>query len=388
MHDDRPLEGIRVVEHAQGVAAAWAGRLLAAMGAEVVMIEPPSLCPLRHAEPLFPQGGSALFAYLAADKRSVICDLQTAGGRSALDGLLQRAAILIDDTPVAERGALSLDAAGIAARHPDLVHLSVLPFGAQGPKAGWKGTELTLIHAGGEGFLLPNGLSADLFPDRPPLKIAGHFAQMQGGVVAALAALSALWSGQGQYVDASVQDANLAVGAFALQRYGDGSVEHRLTRSFRYGGVIECRDGHIELLTLEERQWQGLVQLMGNPDWAMDQSLADAVERSARGDAINREIRAWARNWKVDELVASGQKLGVPMARYNRPDQILTGTHETARGLFQTLPMPGAGDVRVQAAPFRFGRDALQMDRPAPEPGADQALIAPPQGVTARRGIA
>ncbi|MCE7029640.1 CoA transferase [Jiella avicenniae] len=375
MQHDKPLAGIRVVEHAAGVAGAWAGRLLSAMGADVVMVEPPSLCPLRNEAPLFRQGGSALFAYLAADKRSVICDLETETDRAALDALLSSSHILIDDTPLADREGLGLDEAAIASRHPDLVHLSVLPFGASGPKADWKGAEINLVHAGGEGYLLPNGLSVDLFPDRPPLKIGGHFAEMQGGAAAALAALAALWSGQGQYVDASIQDANVAVGAFALQRHGDGSVEHRHTRSFRFGGVIECRDGYVELLTLEERQWKALVELMGSPEWALDEALDDATERSARGQDINRHIREWARHHDVEELVARAQKLGVPMARYNTPEQILEGAHENARGIFQTLAMPGVGDVKVQTAPFRFGDEPLRLGAAAPKPGADQALL-------------
>ena len=161
-------------------------------------------------------------------------------GEAELDALLEGAAILLDDTPVVERRARGLDRARIAARHRDLVHVAILPFGAEGPKAHWQGDELTLIHASGEGKLLPNGLSAELYPDRPPLKIGGHFAQCQGGVAGALAALAALWMGQGQFVDVSVQDAALAVGAFAVQILGDGVVEHRHTRSFRYGGVVEC----------------------------------------------------------------------------------------------------------------------------------------------------
>ena len=78
----------------------------------------------------------------------------------------------------------------------------------------------------------------------------------------------------------------LAVGAFAIQRLGDGSIEHRVVRSFRYGGVIPCADGYVELLTLEQRQWHGLVKLLGEPGWAMDPALEDSLERSRQGPMI------------------------------------------------------------------------------------------------------
>lgn len=371
---DKPLAGLRVIERATGVAAGQAGRLMCQMGAEVIMAEPPGGTPLRQEPPVLPGGTSALFTFLATGKSSVICDPEAASFGADLDSLLASADILIDDTPLDHRAALGLDQDRIARDHPHLVHLSLLPFGAYGPKAGWSGEELTLIHAGGEGFLLPNGLSADLFPDRPPLKIAGHFAQMQGGTTAAMAALAALWSGTGQFVDASVQDANVAVGAFAIQRFGDGSVEHRSTRSFKFGGVIECADGYVELLTLEARQWDGLVALMDAQDWAQDPGLADEVGRSARGAEINARIRNWARDWKVGDLVQAAQERGVPMARYNTPAHVLEGVQETARGIFQTVETP-SGPVRVQSLPFRFGPDALPVEDGIRDPGADQAIL-------------
>lgn len=370
-----PLAGIRVIERADGVAASVAGRLLAAMGAETVMVEPPSGSPLRREPPFLGADGctSALFAYLAAGKRSVVSEAP-----EALERLLARADILLDDTPVAARDLLRPE--NLRFRHPHLIHVSVLPFGAEGPKADWRGEEVNLIHASGEGYLLPNGLCVERFPDRPPLKIHGHFACWQAGVAAALGALSALWArpalgGKGQFVDISVQDAALAVGAFAIQRLGDGEVEHRTRRSFRFGGVLECADGHVQLLTLEERQWQGLVRLMGEPGWARDPALSDAVARSARGPEINAHIRAWAETQRVAELVARAQELGVPMARYNAPAEVLAGPHEAARGVFAPVDVTGIGPCPILVAPFRFGEAPLPLRAGPPALGADQHLL-------------
>jgi crotonobetainyl-CoA:carnitine CoA-transferase CaiB-like acyl-CoA transferase len=286
--------------------------------------------------------------------------------------LLASADILIDDTPLQARTALGLDQAAIAARFPGLVHASVLPFGASGPKADWQGEELNLLHAGGEGYLLPNGYAQQLFPDRPPLQIYGHFAEYQGGTMAALSALSAWWaapSAGGQYVDVSVQDAVLAVGAFALQRLGDGSLEHRSTRRFRYGGVFETRSGFIELLTLEDRQWQGLVELLGHPSWAEDPGLADPLERSRRGDEINAHVREWMARHEAADIVHRAQQLGVPIAKYRTPAEVLAGEHERARGLFAALPLAGGAQAQLLVAPFQFRCTPLQAPDHVPVPG-------------------
>ncbi len=360
-----PLSGLRVIVRADGVAAAYGARLLSTMGADAVLVEPPQGSALRREPPFLPGTEvSALFAYLAAGMRSYVADLGTDEGQSALNGLLADADIFIDDTPLARREALGLDEATIAAHHPDLIHVSALPFGAFGAKAHWKGTDLTLQHASGEGNLLPNGLSVELFPDRPPVKIYGYFAQLQGGIAAALGALAAVWArgdAGGQYVDVSSQDAALAVGAFAIQRLGDGQVEHRVERSFRYGGVIACADGFVELLTLEQRQWDGLVELLGSPEWARDPALSDSLERSRRGGEINRHIRAWAGVRRVADIVAAGQRVNVPLARYNTPADVLRDPHERTRGLFAPVAIPGAGVLDMLVSPFHFDGAPLTL---------------------------
>jgi len=367
-----PLTGLRIALRANGVAAAYAGRLLGTMGAEVILLEPATGSPLRSEPPFLKDGVSALFAYCAAGMRSRVCDIAAEAG-----AILSEADIFIDDTPLAARAALGIDEATVARRHPDLIHVSVLPFGAHGPKTGWKAEEINLQHASSEGNLLPNGLSVELFPDRPPVKIYGHFASLQGGIAAALGALSALWVGPevgGQFVDVASQDAALAVGAFAIQRLGDGSIEHRVERSFRYGGVIPCEDGYVELLTLEQRQWQGLVKLLGEPEWALDPALDDSLERSRQGPMINRHIREWAAVRKVEDIVREGQALSVPLAKYYTPAEVVRDPHERVRGLFQPVET-GAGVFDMLASPFHFDDAPLALRSGPPALGEYHAKV-------------
>ncbi|WP_158816691.1 CoA transferase [Methylocapsa sp. S129] len=387
--DEGPLAGLQVVEMSRGVGAAYAGRLLATLGAETVLVEPPTGNPLRRDPPFLPgsESTSALFCYLAAGKKSVICDLATQVGRDDLDRLLGASDVFVCDLSLDDRTALGLDADAVRERHPTIVYVSLLPFGAVGPKARWDGEEINLIHAAGEGFLLPNGLSAEMFPDRPPLKIHGHFAEMQSGVVAAMGALAALLSDgnrgshdgkqrRGEAVDISTQDSMLALGAFAVQRFGDGSLEHRLTRSFKYGGVLDCADGYVELLTLEDRQWTGLVELMDHPPWTADPALLDPLERSRRGREINIAIRAWAKMQRTSDLVARAQRLGVPMAKYGSPAEVLAGAQAQARDLFQTVDAPGFGPCSTLVAPFHLSGAALTLRGGAPNLGEHQSLVA------------
>ena len=378
---DAPLAEFTVIEHAEGVAASYAGRMCAALGATVIKVEARGGgSALRRSEPLLTREpeGSALFHYLNAGKRFVTCEPRSADGRRLLGELMDRAELFIDDTPVSQRPALRLDPETIAADHAHLVYLSVLPFGALGPHAHYRAYEINSLHAGGEGYLMPNGLALEMFPGRPPVKIYGHFAEFMGGTSAVCAALSALLVREeagGQFVDVSVQDANVAVSCMAIQRLGDGVLENRHERSFKYGGVLECRDGYVEVLTLEQHQWDGLVKLMGSPQWALDPALRDPLERGRRGAAINQHLRAWAKSQCVQDVVSKGQALGVPLAKFNEPADILASEQSRGRGIFAPVPIFGLGDIPMFIAPFLMDGQALTLPHGAAKAGADNRRI-------------
>lgn len=374
------LEGVIVIENGKGVAASYAGRILALMGATVIKLEAPrDGDPLRYEEPLLgsTRDSSALFNYLNVNKSSITLDISRRAGFDLLEELLDRATVFFDDTPPSNRSNLGIAPAEVCQRRPKLIYCSVLPFGAVGPHSDYRAYELNVFHSGGEGYLMPNGLALEMFPDRPPVKIYGHFAELVGGISAACATLAALLVHSevgGQFVDVSVQDANVAISCFNVQRVGDGVVENRPGRSFRYGGVLECSDGYVQVLTLEQRQWAGLVKLMGEPQWATEPGLKDEIERGRRGPEINKHLRAWAKTQKVEELVSGGQALNVPIAKYAEPEDILNSTQSRARNMFTPIDIEGVGNVPLLTAPFQFTLPSKVAGYPA-KPGADNAKV-------------
>lgn len=378
--DTSPLAGVVVIENGKGVAASYAGRLLALMGATVIKVERAGTGdPLRQqAEPLDESCKvSALFAYLNVNKASVTLDLATVAGQQLLGEMLSRADIFLDDTHPAERPALGIAPEAVCAKFPALIYLSVLPFGEVGPHSEYRAYELNVFHSGGEGYLMPNGLALEMFPERPPVKIYGHFAEFNGGTSAVSAAVAALLvqpEAGGQFVDVSVQEANVSISCFAIQRLGEGVLENRHERSFKYGGVLECSDGYVQILTLEQHQWEGLVKLMGEPAWALQPALNDPLERGRRGGEINRHLRAWAKTQQVETLVRQGQALNVPLAKYAEPAEILASEQSRARAMFTPVAMGDAGEVPLLTAPFQFMLPA-KLAGCAGVPGADNSRI-------------
>jgi len=139
--------------------------------------------------------------------------------------------------------------------------------------------------------------------------------------------------------------------------------------------VLQCADGYVELLTLEDRQWRGLVKLMGSPEWARDSALSDSLERSRRGTEINRAIRSWARLERTADVVARAQALGVPMAKYSNPAEVVFDPHEGARGLFEPIEIPEAGRLPVLVAPFHVDGAPLALGGGPPRLGQHQHLL-------------
>ena len=325
------LEGLRVWELSSTTAAAFAGRLLADLGAEVELFEGSAGHALRRQPPLV-SGESSLFDYLSHGKRT----------RSLADAL---AAELTGVHAVIHDGPLPVDLReGLESVPPPprgRVVAAVTPYGQTGPKRSWQGSELSLYQAGGEGYLTPSGLAQERFPDRSPIGIGRYVANYQAGLTVGLTLLAGLRvsrrTGATEWIDISVQEAQLSLNYFTVSRLVDGAVENRVNRAFKYGGVVPCRDGYVEILTLEEKQWAGLIHMLGDPEWAAAPRFRDPIERARNGVEINLHLRAWAAERPVAEVVALAAANGAPCGPYVAPEDLAEMPQLRARGFFREV---------------------------------------------------
>src|ERR1051325_10868898 len=163
------LDGLRVLEVGQLVSAAYATKLLADLGADVVKIEPAggdrarALGPFPRDEPHPERSG--LFLYLNANKRGVTLDLADERGHAQVARLAAGADLLVHNVHPNDMAAHGLDWARLSAGNPRLVMTSIAPFGLDGPRAGYRGTDVVTWCAGGVATL--NATPGD--PDLPPL---------------------------------------------------------------------------------------------------------------------------------------------------------------------------------------------------------------------------
>ena len=366
------LNGLRVLELAAMVAAPFCGKLLAALGAEVLKIEPPnSGDPSRRRGP-FPGDvphieRSGTFLHLNTGKRSLTLNVDDPQGRIILGELASRSDVLIHDIQPRRAASLGLDQETLSQINVDLIVAAITPYGSSGPNANRPAYDINVFHAAGEGNLLPNGLALDQFPDRAPITAGSMMGSYQGGIAAAVGIAGAVFAkmgGQpGQFVDCSIQEAQLAIGYLPIQRLeAEGFVESRFSRFFRVGGVMPAEDGYIELLTLEPRQWEGLGEFLGSPEWAAAEKFEDPA---AHGAEINWNLRDWTARHPKDWLYHQGQAQGVPFAPYYTPKEVFENPHQRDRGYFVEIDHPEAGCFEYAGLPFRMGETPPSLERAA-----------------------
>lgn len=366
-----PLHGIRVIECGHMVAAAYAGKLMADLGAEVIKVEEPGGDVARQRGPYpgdvpHPEK-SGLFLYLNTNKRGVTLDLEASEGHALLRRLVKDADALVHNYHPTRLSALGLEYDTLAQVNPRLVMTSISPFGQTGPHSSYVAHDLTMWSAGGIVFL--GGVGGR--PDLPPLKAAGQQAGFQAGVNAGLASLGALFSrlssGRGQHIDISVQECLVAImeNNYIAWPY-DRSTPSRLGYRLIPQDVLECRDGYIYVLAVEEHQWQGAVELMGNPDWAQTELFQDFVARSVNWDALKSLVEDWLRDKSVHEVYHGAQQRRVPFAPASTMGDLLKSEHLNARGFFAEIRHPEAGTLPYAGAPYKFSASPTLLRAPAP----------------------
>lgn len=365
------------------VGAAYATKLMADMGAEVIKIEPPRSGDRARQRGPFPGGvahpeKSGLFLYLNANKRGVTLDLLQSQGRALLARLVNGADLLVHNFPPPEMAAMGMDFDALSHRNPQLVMTSITPFGLSGPHRDYQATDLTLWSAGGVTCLNGGGPGAD---DLPPLKAFGQQSEFQGGVNAAVAALGALFArlrtGRGQYVSISIQECIVAILELTFEFWPYmGLVASRLgQKPIQPLDFLECRDGWIFLCCVEEHQWKTFVDLTGNPEWASLELFENRLTRAANWDALKIFLQELVKEYSVDELYHAGQARRVPLAPVSTMADLLASDHLKARGFFALIDHPEAGSYRYPGAPYQFSATPWTIRRPAPLLGQHNAEV-------------
>jgi benzylsuccinate CoA-transferase BbsE subunit len=342
---------------------AYAGRLLADLGADVVRLEPENGLPERNVGPFLPGGTSATFAFTDAGKRSLVLDIDAGDYGDQLAALLAGVDILVTSQGPAQLRARGMDPETLERLHPSLIHIAISPYGLDGPYADRPADDLTLLAAGG---LL--ALAGD--PDREPVRPFGQQSAIAASLHAVVGGLIALLArddlGGGQTVDVSAQEAVAHSLENAAQYFDlEGVVRGRVGSAPKEAGtgLFACRDGWVYLvcgLGGKPLGWDGLIgwltaHSVGGADELADPRWQDPAWRTtpAAVGRFRELFEDFAVSRTKQELYESGQAHGISIAPVSSPDDLLANPQLRERGFFRTLEIDQQA-VLFPGPPYRF----------------------------------
>jgi len=386
--ETHPCAGIRVID-ATNEYGAYAGRLLADLGAEVIRVEPRAGDPMRRREPLVEAVDGTLesaFAWFVnLNKRSVRLDSNEPDDRAAFLGLLTSADILLESWSDDDAASAEL-AEQVCRSRPDLIRVSITPFGRGGPRTGDEATDLTTLAAGGL-------LSLGGYPDAEPVAAHGGQSLLAASLFGAVAALIGLISrrrdGRGRHLDVSAQEAVAAALEDAIPQFDlTGRVRRRAGGDPREAGtgVMACKDGYVSIVAGRlgtARAWVALTT------WLVEEGVEGAEELVTeawtsfpyrqRPESIARfgEIFGrFASGLTKTELYLEAQRRNIALAPVNEIGDILEDPQMAARSFFRSVPSDRfENEIVVPGRPYRLAGDAGPVPRAAPRPGADEAEL-------------
>jgi crotonobetainyl-CoA:carnitine CoA-transferase CaiB-like acyl-CoA transferase len=377
------LHGIRVVELGQGVSAPFCAKLLGDYGADVIKVEPPEgdiarrWGPFPHDQPHPETGG--LFLFLNTNKRGITLDVGTRDGRERLYHLLRQADVFIENNRPQHMRDWGLDYPVLAQLNPQLVVISITPFGQTGPYAEWRGYDLNAFHLSASGSRYCGR------PGEPPLEHGTFSADFFAGYVAAAWGLAAVYGhahlGGGQHLDVSCAEvlAALFVGAQNIGGYAqDGKFEKRTGVGMPLGApatILPCKDGYVWMMALEPGQWNGLRAAMGNPEWAELEMFQDMFVRAQNADMIYPLIEQWTMEHTKQEIMDLCQANGCPTTAVFTVAEVAEHPHLKERQFFVEIEHPILGSIRTMGAPIRLPESPGGPRRPAPLLGQHNAEV-------------
>jgi crotonobetainyl-CoA:carnitine CoA-transferase CaiB-like acyl-CoA transferase len=356
------------------------GKLLGDLGADVIKVERPGGDPARNLGPFYhdevdPEKSLFWFAY-NANKRGITLDIESTDGKKIFNKLVKSVDFLVESFPPGYMGKLGLGYEALAKIKPDLIMVSISPFGQTGPYRDLKSSDIVLRALGGRLYNVGDY-------DRPPVRISHHpQLYLQAGVEGAMAAVMALYhrqmTGEGQYIDLSIQA--------AAAQTSDVSWDARKVVQPRGGQIMtvniprvwKCKDGIVNWAFIPSAMMPGrnadFVRWMDsegmaddylkNYDWSkFDYSnmTQETMDRMAEPTA-----KFFLSHTKVELLEGAVKHRILFYPQFTTAD-ILKSDQLAAREYWADLEHPELGTTITYPGPFaKLSETPIRMSRRAP----------------------
>jgi len=340
--------GLRVLDFSTTIAGPHCARMLADMGAEVIKVETADGETMRTRPPVR-NGCSTAFGQLNVGKKSLVLDLKSPEGAEVIRRLVARADVLLENFRPGVMRRLGLDDEALRPLNPKLIYCSISGYGQTGPSAELP-AYAPVIHAA-SGYDMAH-LAYQPGRSRPDYCGIYH-ADVLTGVYAFGAISAALYqrtlTGRGQHIDVSMLESMLSLTLNELQ-WSQFEVKQTSRPMF---GPIETGDGYVMLAIASEKTFQGLMKVIGRPEWIGDPRFAAYADRRSHWGELMEGVEAWSRTVTTQQCLAALNGEGVPSSAYRTVSEALDDPQIAHRRALSEVE-DGGGTFKVLNLPFRM----------------------------------
>jgi crotonobetainyl-CoA:carnitine CoA-transferase CaiB-like acyl-CoA transferase len=364
-----PLEGLLVVAVEQAVAAPFASRQLADLGARVIKIERPGVGDFARGYDRTVNGQASHFVWINRTKESLTLDLKRPEAADVLTRLIARADVLLHNLAPGAMGRLGFASATLHERYPKLVICEISGYGTEGPYRDKKAYDL-LVQS-------ETGLVSITGTPDVPSKVGVSIADIAAGMYAFWSILAALLrrthSGRGAVLDISMFDALAEWMGYPAYYTGYGGAPLPRTGAAHAAiapyGPYTAGDGKVVYLGLQnEREWARFcADVLGQPSLTSDPRFISNADRVAHRDELDTLINAAFATHTAEDVLARLDAAQIANARMNTVQEFLDHPQLAARDRWRTVQSP-AGPIRALLPPFGMSDTEPQMG-PIPSVG-------------------
>jgi crotonobetainyl-CoA:carnitine CoA-transferase CaiB-like acyl-CoA transferase len=353
----KSFHGLRVLDFSTTIAGPHCARMLADMGAEVIKIEQAEGETMRSRPPLR-NGCSTTFGQLNVGKKSLVLDLKSPDAIDIIRRLVAGTDILLENFRPGVMRRLKLDYGSLRELNPKLIYCSISGYGQTGPSA-----ELAayapVIHAA-SGYEMAH-LAYQPGRSRPDYCGIYH-ADVLTGVYAFGAISAALYqrhgTQRGQHIDVSMLESMLSLTLNELQ-WSQFPVKQTQRPMF---GPVETADGYVMLAIASEKTFQGLIAVIGHPEWIADPRFASYADRRDNWGHLMDGVETWSRTLATEKCLAGLNSAGVPSSAYRTVTEALNDPQIAHRGALSEVEDDG-GTFKVLNLPFRMSGAAVSAGK-------------------------
>ena len=367
------LEGMRVLDLGDFISGPYCTRLFADLGADVIKVESPNGDTARRWGPFpddVPDGErSGLYLYLNLGKRSVTVNIDDPAGQAMVEKLLAWADVLVTNHPAQRLEALALDPTSLQARHPNLVVTTILPYGWNSPHRDFHTHPFTNFVASSVSMRIGE---PDTNPLCIPLSVADYIGGINGAGATMVAGHARRTTGRGQHVDVAVVDTlamvfSAGIPAWQLTNEFRGRTGRRLTN---FNQALYCRDGSMHVIVNQQNWFEGLMSMLGNPEWAQEPEFASVTARRTSSpeaqDLFEAMVQAWMADYDREDLFEMGRAQHINMAPYYNSAEVLDLEQMRIRGTFADVDFTLAGRAKIPLPPYKLSSTPPRYSRPSP----------------------